>query len=153
MILTKTIHESMITPYKGREIDRKEKVRIYRNLNRKGHVYSIQQFGLVVGYTTDIKLYDCEFVVMKGGKNRALETKTRNVHAFIDGYVCMFFEGDALVGNIGNIAKPAKIRYYPFDENGFVCTNYDKEPIEITHAKGVVIDEDGVTGYNCKIKN
>ena len=40
----------MITPYKSREIDYSTPVKIYRNLNKKGKVYSIQQNGLVVGH-------------------------------------------------------------------------------------------------------
>ena len=151
-MLLKTIHESQITQYKGRVINNQEKVQIYRNLNAKGYVYSIKQHNLVVGHTTNIKLCECEFKVMKGGKKRALNTEQRNVHAFIEGYICYFFEGDTLIGHIGNLEKPAKIKYYPFDNNGFVCVNYQDKPFEIMFAKGVDISEDGVYGYNCLIK-
>lgn len=76
-----------ITPYKERSLNPNKEVWVYRCLNRKGHVYSVKQDGYVVGHTTDINLSFVQFVVNAAGKKKAMETKTRNVHAFIKGRV------------------------------------------------------------------
>lgn len=151
-MLLKSIHKTEITPFKNKEVDRSSRIRVYRNLNRKGVVYSIKQNGLVVGYSSNINMCDCEFIVVEGGKKRALNTKQRNVHAYIEGHLCMFYEGEILMGEIGNLEKPAKITYKPFTNNKFVCLNYSDKPIEVIKAKGVVLNEDGVTGYSCTLK-
>lgn len=111
--------------YKGREIDYSKSVRIYRNLNRKGQVYSIQQNGVVVAHTKEFVLKDVKFIVNKAGKKRAIETKTRNVHAFIEGYL----------GNIDNILFEFShvLRYDPFSSNGFHTNFYNLEGASVVY--------------------
>lgn len=66
------------------------KVAVYRNLNRKGHVYSIMARegalkGKVLGYAHGIILENCELRVSEAGRQRVLRNKRKNVHAFIVG--------------------------------------------------------------------
>ena len=87
--------------YRGRRFNPRAKVRVYRNLNRKGQWYSVMQGGRVVGHTQFILLHGgpgvmdgVDLIVSKSGHERYLKTKTKNVHAFVEGYISytwMFF--------------------------------------------------------------
>lgn len=61
------------------------KVKLYRNLHKKGVVYSVQHKGKVIAYTSDLILRDVKFVVRKKGQEKVRESKRKNVHAFITG--------------------------------------------------------------------
>ena len=120
--------------YKGREIDYTKPVRVYRNLNKKGQVYSIQQNGVVVAHTREFVLKDVKFIVNKAGKKRAIETKTRNVHAFIEGYLC---DGDNILLDSSHI-----LNYEPFLNKGFYVNLLSSH--EITKSKIVYKTKDDV---------
>jgi hypothetical protein len=79
----------VIEPYKGRTIDPKRRVEVYRNINKPGPQmwYSIRQDGLVVGHTKDITLKNVYFVVREAGRQRVLKTGRKNVHAWVLGYL------------------------------------------------------------------
>lgn len=74
------------TPYKGRRIDKNKPVRLYRNLHN-GKV-SIKQGKHVVGHTEEIIVQCTRFIVSEKNRQRVLLTKRKNVHAFVEGYVC-----------------------------------------------------------------
>lgn len=66
------------------------KVFIYRNLNRKGCVYSIKAVegrhrGLVLGYASHILVAEAQFKVSEAGRQRVLANRRKNVHAGIVG--------------------------------------------------------------------
>ena len=135
-----------ITLYKGRKINVKEPVYIYRNLNKKGIVYTIKQFGLIVGHTTCIGLKNVEFVINKSEQNRAKKNNQRNVHAFIKGKI-------ALNGLMGTTAKrseelnytlPAKIVYNLKKYNKFICVNLTKKAFPVKNAMGIIFNKYGV---------
>lgn len=100
-----------IITFKNRKIDFSQPVRVYRNLNRKGQVYSVWQKGFVVAHMKEFVLRDVTFVVNKSGKERAIRTKTRNVHAFIEGFLGDF--DDILLEFSHNLY------YKPFINRGF----------------------------------
>ena len=70
-----------------REYKPTKPVQIYRNLNRRGRVYSIRQNGLVVAHTDKIALRNVEFRVQPAGLAKLRRTKKRNVHAYITGKI------------------------------------------------------------------
>lgn len=79
-----------IYPFKGRRLDRSRPVHLYRNLNARQDAkrrYSLRQDGFVVGHTDQLLLRDCRFIVQEAGRRRAIETRKRNVHAYIRGLV------------------------------------------------------------------
>lgn len=110
-----------ITPYKNRRLFSDEPVDVYRCLNRKGHVYSLRQGGYVVGHVENITLKDVKFIVNQSGKQRAIQTKSRNVHAFIRGMV----EMEPKTTNGINVF------YNPFNEYGFHMFSPDNEVIQL----------------------
>lgn len=66
------------------------KVFIYRNLNYKGHVYSIKSMegitrGRVIGYASRIIVKNAQLIVSEAGRNRVLTEKRKNVHAGVVG--------------------------------------------------------------------
>jgi hypothetical protein len=126
-----------IIPYKDRTLDPDKKVNVYRCLNRKGHVYSVQQSGKVIGHTTNIILVDVTFNVNPSGKKRAIETKVRNVHAKINGYVREVMPYPLNLDMLG------LIKYYPFCEDNFTCNDE-----EITECNVVTIEEGTLVAYN-----
>ena len=98
--------------FKNRELDINKPVEIYRCLNRKGKIFSVRQSGKVIGHTEYFVLTDCELVVNSAGKRRAVETQTRNVHAFIRGT----WAGEEDV----KLMFSYILSYNPFDSKGFV---------------------------------
>lgn len=73
------------------------KVFIYRNLNRKGIVYSLKAMdgeykGKVLGYATYILVKDPKFVVSEKGRQRVLKERRKNVHAGVVGELVSVFE-------------------------------------------------------------
>ena len=137
----KTIYanDNVLIPNKGRKIDESKPVLVYRNLNRKGKVYSLLQKGLVVAYTTAVCLRDCEFIVRETGRKKVKREKKKNVHAFIKGFVtgsCM-----------GTTAKrndlPVTVSYNPYTDKSFIgksaCHTYP-----LKGAMAVIINNEGV---------
>lgn len=119
--------------YKDREVDLGAKVEVYRCLTRKGYIYSVKQFGKVIGHTTEITLRDVTFKVNKSGKKRAIETGIRNVHAMICGYIDNSNSSNQVIGNL---------KYYPFCNDNFMCNDQ-----EINACNYVTIKENILVAY------
>ena len=62
-------------------------VRIYWNLHKKMFSVVDKETNKVVYHTQDILLKNCRFIVRQGGRKKVLETKRKNVHAFVEGTV------------------------------------------------------------------
>lgn len=136
-----------IKPFKGRKIDFKKPVWVYRNLNCKGVNYSIKQNGLVVAHATRLMLNNVEFKVSEAGRKRALMENRRNVHAFAVGKI-------ARNGGMGTTAQiceerneqlPAMIKYNPKKHTGFTCENLTIKPYLVKGAMYVVFNKYGVS--------
>lgn len=105
-----------IDPFKERTLNLEKPVRVYRCLNRKGTIFSVQQEGKVIGHTSNLSLEDVEFKINQSGKRKTISTKQRNVHAFVCG----------MVSETKGIPS-RKISYNPFLENGFYFIDNKKE--------------------------
>ena len=110
--------------FKNRELDINKPVEIYRCLNRKGHIYSVRQDGLVVGHTEYFVLTQCTLVVNSAGKRKAIETQTRNVHAFIRG---MWGNEDDL-----KLRFSYTLSYDPFSKDGFILQGVQPSPDKVS---------------------
>lgn len=91
---------------KGRTIDRRKPVKVYRNLHKSGVVYSVMQNGLVVGYTPEITLTNAKFIVNAAGREKVRATGRKVVHAFVEGFL-----GDFRLAT----KRAAKYNPYKFD--------------------------------------
>lgn len=70
---------------------------IYRNLNRKGILYSLKAVegphkGLVLGYAPGILVMNAQLIVSESGRQRVLKNQRKNVHAGIVGDVVGLYE-------------------------------------------------------------
>jgi hypothetical protein len=137
--------DNIVQPFKGRTIDTTKHIDVYRNLNRKGKVYSIKQGNKVVAHATALCMIDAEFKVNKSGKNRSLETKTRNIHAYIRGYYSTHGMGLTANNNL-----PYVITYNPFEDRGFYLKHDDV--LDVSDAKFLIINSNGVQGCNAQTK-
>ena len=90
------------------------KVRVYWNLHKK--CWSLQELTTrkVVAHRASLVLADCTFNVGKKGRLRVLETKRKNVHAFVTGRLTDITYQQALTGE-----RP--ITYNPFTHEHFEC--------------------------------
>jgi len=73
------------------------KVFVYRNLNRKGVVYSLKAMegeykGKVLGYATCLLIESPSFIVSEKGRQRVLLNKRKNVHAGVVGNVLAVYQ-------------------------------------------------------------
>lgn len=127
----------MITPYQYREIDPDARVEVYRNVTKKGVVYSIRQFGYVVAHAIEVNIVNAEFVVKQSGRKRVKKTGTKNVHAFVRG---------ELIRSRGPISgHQFQVVYNPKRYREFRRMDLRKP---IKEAKFVVLGQEGVWANN-----
>tara|TARA_Y100000114_G_scaffold135690_1_gene136697 strand:+ start:231 stop:683 length:453 start_codon:yes stop_codon:yes gene_type:complete len=115
-------------------IDSSKKVRVYRNLHK--NCYSVKQDGLVRCHTDHVTLRDCKFIVSKAGQRRVRDEKKKNVHAFVEGYVCATRKADKIVDGAKSDAEMdagksgwQKAYYNPYTCDTFI-NQYDGSPLE-----------------------
>lgn len=130
----------MITPYYNRmfDLDYKEPVEVYRNVNKKGVMYSIRQGGYVVAHATEVILLNAEFIVKEAGQKRVRKTKRKNVHAWVRGDLVKKLEPSE------NNKIRAKVIYNPKKHDNFVLKNnkltIKNAAMVILNGKGVFVD-------------
>lgn len=130
----------MITPYRNRmfNLDYRQPVDVYRNVNKKGVTYSIRQGGYVVAHATEVILLNAEFVVKEAGQKRVRKTKTKNVHAWVRGELVKKLEPS------DNNKLRAKVTYNPKKNDTFVLKNnkltIKNAALVILNGKGVFVD-------------
>lgn len=133
--------------YKGRKLDPRKPVEVYRNLHREGVWYSVRQGGRVVAHTRGILLSPARFVVRQAGRERAIREGRRNVHAWVRGRfacsaygTCVEFE-DARIAKGGLGTLGPRIRY-DRDRGAFVSDVIAARPA-VENAGGVLLNSRG----------
>jgi len=105
------------------------KVEVYFNLHKR--VFSVRscKTGRVIHHTKDIQIYDPQFVVREGGRQRVLRERKKNVHAFVRGYVTHEdFIFDLSFEQWSTSDKKDTIGYNPYKYDSFVNVT-DEEPV------------------------
>lgn len=117
-----------IIPYKDRQLILEQPFYFYRCLTRKGYFFSIKQDGLVIGHTDSIIIKNCDLIINEKKKKKCIDTKKRNVHAFIKGYI----------GNTDDVKSNFSfiLNYNPYDVKKFHINDS-----EITKCSVVYIQE------------
>ena len=112
----------------------------YRNLNRKGVVWSVRsnRSGLVIRRSGKVVLKDVTFKVSQAGRKRVLKEKRKNVHAGAKGTLAnpLLFD-HLLVTSNGTAWK--RVRYNPYEAGHFV----DEQGRKVIGAAYVALLEDG----------
>lgn len=111
-------------------------VRVYRNLHKKclSVLHRTTSGWRLWKHLTHIQLQDVAFKVSQAGRNRVLNSKRKNVHAFAQGKMCIDANEDA--------SFPICIKYNPYIAAHFfdVETN---EPIH--HCSAACINAKGIS--------
>lgn len=102
--------------YKNRQVNN-IKSKVYFNLHK--FMFSVQQNNLVVLHTDGLKLTDVKFQVRESGRQKVLQEKKKNVHAFVNGT----FQGTITEADTSEYKQAT---YNPYKYSSFV----DKETEE-----------------------
>lgn len=131
-----------------------ERVAVFRNLHKKGVVYSVESrfqpdYGRVLGYADDILLKDVTFAVNQGtpdgksGRAYVLKTKKKTVHAYVIGRVMSVDETeiDRLYKKIAEEAgRPWEwVTYNPYKYESFVRKEDERAIFKAKYARGRAI--------------
>lgn len=106
-----------------------EKVRVYYNLHRQ--TFSIQRFVKGKGWrvwthANHIVIANPSFIVNQRGRNRVIETKRKNVHAYVQGY----WVTRPIQALPGDLSKDGyTVTYNPYKFQSFV-RSYDYQPVK-----------------------
>jgi hypothetical protein len=116
------------------------KVFIYRNLNRKGRVFSIRDESTrrVCDRAETVVVEDVTLKVSEAGRNRVLLEKRKNVHAGIQGTRISHLPPQAAG------LKVVEFTYDPYFSSSFFCVK-TKQPI--LKAKYVEVNTSGNFAY------
>jgi hypothetical protein len=111
-------------------------VQIYRNLHKKGVVYSVRSLATrkVVDYVSDVVLTDVVFKVNQSGRERVVREKRKNVHAVMEGRIISDLP----------VSSGRLITYNPYKSNQFVLKN--NPTVKVFEAKRVNIINGKIMG-------
>ena len=107
------------------------KVAVYFNLHK--HVFSLQSrnkdtYGRVIEHSDHVILKNAKFVVRQGGRQKVLQEKKKNVHAFVYGEVVQSLpEGRVVLSEI-------PVTYNPYRYEQFVRRDDESEVFESDYA-------------------
>jgi hypothetical protein len=132
------------------------RVRIYRNLSpqyRERRAWSVMAYegpnkGRIIEIVDGIVLKDVRFVVNEGGRQRVIQEKRKNVHAFVDGTLVKTFAFDTLKKDLdGETLAPSsgarsRVSYDPYRFSTFVREDCGLAPV--SEARVVVVAPRGV---------
>ncbi len=116
-----------------------ERVRIYRNLNDK--CLSVMYHKKVVGHAQSVLLNDIKFIVLEGGRQRAIIQKRKNVHAFIEG---VLVKVSSETDETFELNEGIKISYNPYMQGSFFI---EKTGQPVHKAKTILINSKGILAY------
>jgi len=83
----------MITIIDGNKLEKGQRIQVYRNLRKDNFSIRDAKTRRVIAYGTDIILSNIRMYVQKGGRERVIREKWKNIHAFVSGT----YEGDNYV--------------------------------------------------------
>ena len=123
--------------------------RLYRNLNNGRISIKDKRTNLVVGYADEVWVENPKFIVSEAGRQRVLEEKRKNVHAYIEGSIVKLQgflprnNGQVDVGVLHQrkYHEGVQLNYNPYKYPHFyVVTEYDGvEMYEAVHSAGLVM--------------
>ena len=120
--------------YKGRTIDKTQKVMIYKNLHNG--LFSVKQNGLVVAHVESFCMDSVSFKVSESGRQRVLKEKKKNVHAYIIGKIFDINRLNVENDFFASIVANQSIRYNPYKSNCFF-RQYEDSQSELPNNKEI----------------
>lgn len=132
--------DNEVYSFKGRTIDLEKPIRIFRNLTKKGIWYSVRQGSLTVAHAKAICVRNCTFIVNEKVRQRVAKNRKKEVHAFIEGMYTTSGMGTTASRN----DLPAEIKYNPYYDEFFKCSNLTIKPFYVKSARFVICNHEGV---------
>ena len=87
---------------------------VYWNLHRHKFSVLFRKTGRIEEHTDNTHLQIVSFVVREAGRQRVLEEKRKNVHAFVRGFWCMPARYHAATDHDGRDAQAFVVTYDPY---------------------------------------
>lgn len=112
--------------FRNRTIAPNQVVQVYKNLHRNEWSVRDAETGLVLAHTPNIVLSDVKLVVNEAGRQRVLSTKTKNVHAYVEGHYRPDLKSDEPILALGHISR---VNYDPYKFDSFVEAHRKNAPI------------------------
>lgn len=119
----------MLKAYKNRILDYSKKVLVYKNLHN--NLYNVKQNNKVIAQGYDFMLTNVETSINEKSRLRVIKTNTKNVHAYLVGYLA----NDIMYTYL----KENRITYNPYVNSNFICNNE-----KFFNSDKVYISKDGV---------
>lgn len=109
---------------------------VYRNLHKD--CYSVRKKGKVIAYETRLFLLDATFAVQPAGRQKVLDQKRKNVHAFVRGNFKIYPEDLTVPLETSKLVSynPYKFGYFYFVETGLPIY---EAPLAYFNDKGVYV--------------
>ena len=124
--------DNVVYPFRGRKINLEKPIKVYKNLHK--NCYSIKQGTLVVAHAERLCLRGVVFKVNEKNRQKVIETKQKNVHAFMEGFYTTC--GMGTTAKINDL--PAEVYYNPYKTKQFV---YKTNSRPLNGARFVIADE------------
>lgn len=122
-------------------------IQIYRNLHKSvdTHFYSLKKKNKVFAYSEFIIVKDAQFKVNEAGRQRVLNTKRKNVHAFVVCQEINFVMDDKTLEKKWTTCYgvPRKIIYNPYVSGEFLYE--DGKPID--KVSRLILNKNGLFSY------
>lgn len=126
--------DTLNLPTKGKTM----RVEVYKNLNC-GLMSVRECSGRVLTHEQSVFIATPRFVVQPAGRSKVLQTRQKNVHAFVRGQLLGFSEG--CLRDFGGWDQWPLASYNPYKMDTF----YDKATLDpLTEARYAVVSTDGV---------
>lgn len=101
-----------------------ERVMVYYNLHK--HTFSVSYNGRVIAHADYVKLFNVEFRVRQGGRDKVLKEKRKNVHSFVIGTLVDYCKYPC--ENMPSEPNNNIVTYNPYKYNSFVMKDTE-EPV------------------------
>lgn len=108
-------------------VDTNKPIKVYRNLHK--NCWSLKQDRVVV-HTKYVTLKDVDYVVNERGRQRVLQEKKKNVHAWVRGFLCS-------PDDIRDDSYVDSVTYNPYKYDSFVIEKNNLEVIPVFSSKYV----------------
>lgn len=124
-------------------IDPSKPVKCYKNLHTKA--ISVQQDGIVQCHVDNIVLQEASFHVSEKGRDRVRREKSKNVHAYIKGFVVDARETDEILP-----FDWQSVRYNPYETDWFTDVESGRHVSDALYAD--IDANDGIITLGAKYK-
>lgn len=124
-----------------------KRVQVYWNLHKNMFSVRDKKTNKVIAHTDSIILNNVKFVVHESGRQRVLKEQRKNVHAYVEGDVCIRPYSSVDYAIYRKMENPVQVKYNPYKKSTFYLNdpnyNNNKHTKPITEANSTVVMKTG----------